>query len=268
MNRGALANIGQDAWTYTALEVRAVAASGTPVDPIFDYLGATIQSGTDSLVYNWARHNVDFDGTVTAQYQLATLGAGFSAGSGADAWVIRLPVPARRPVPGVRGEWPLGTAMAYKSFTGPNFNIACTPVLADPTWPQLRSDANSWFQVAVPYCIEVGTSTITGTAGAGEVTTVSHSMGFAPKAYDIHVVGTDPGPFASAAAGVWFVTNIDTDSFDVGAFNISSGGSLPFSYKVMAEPPTGNVWLGPRKPFYWAATPYYNLFVQLRYEAA
>jgi hypothetical protein len=268
VNRSALANIGQDAWTYTALEIRAVAASGTPVSPIPSYRGTVIQSGTNAVLYNWARHNVDLEGMVNAQYQFSTIGS-FSEGSGADAWVFRLPVPARRLILDDRDEYPLGTAMAYRSFVEPYMNVNCTPVLADPAWPQIRrTEADSWFQIAVPYCLAQGTGTITGTAGTGETVTVSHTLGYTPKAYDIQIVGTDTGPFASAAAGMFYVTNIDTDSFDVGCFNVNSGGSLPFSYKIMAEPPTSNIWLGPRKPYYWASSTLFNLFVQLRYEAA
>ncbi len=257
MNRGALANTGIDAWTYSPFLVRAVAASGTPVDPIFDQAG--------SPLYNWVRYNQDLDGQVTVQYQIATVGS-FSEGSGADAWCFLLPVPAR--TSGVRGEFPLGTAIAYRSFTEPFINMSCTPVLADPDWPQLRGDAGSWFQLAVPYCWQTGTATITGGAGSGESTTVSHALGYAPKAYDIMPVVTDPSVFSSGATAFITIQNIDTDSFDLVAMNVNSGNDLPISWKIQAEPQTGNPWLGPRKPFYWASSATFNLFIQLRYEAA
>ncbi len=259
MNRGALANVGVDAWTYGSLEVRGVAASGTPTDPRFDPAGDPI--------YNWVRYNVDLDRQVTAQYQCQTVGT-FVDSTGADAWAFRLPVPAYRPVTGV-GNWPLGTAMAYRSFTSPFINFFCTPVLAAESWPQLRSEPNAWFTIAVPNVYDAGTVAVVDAVpvSPGESTTVAHDLGYAPKAYDIHIVSTDTA-LASAATAHWSVQNIDTDSFDVVVGNVAPAGTADFDWKILAEPQTGNPYVGSAKPFKWSQHTTNNLFIQLRYEAA
>lgn len=262
-NKGLLADEGVDAWTYTTLDLKAVAASGTPTDPTLSTLG--------DPQYNWCRYTIDpSTGTCVAQYQFQTIDAAasqFDPGTG-DAWVFRLPVPARRLGVGV----PIGTAMAYRSFNPPLTNIKCVPQLADESWPQLRSDPDSWFQVAVPYGTYIPpTATITGTSGSGESVTLAHEMPFTPKAYDFEVVSVTPGPTAGGAP--FSIEGINSTQYTVIAFNITAGVDWDFNVRIVAEPPTGGGWVGPRLPFKWQS--YFasggemgNLFIRLRYEIA
>ena len=260
MNTGVIANQGRDNWRVFQPEMLC-AANGAVTHP------AIIESASGSQQSPFGRWTIDEDGLVTAEIQFSFVGT-TSIGSG-SAYVWRLPVKARRLLPGAAVAYPCGSGLSYFSFASPsgnpNTNVSCVPTLANP-WTSLAGAEDFYCQMIAPYVLSWGTDTVlSGTAGI----TTNHRCGFAVAAYDIEVTATDAD--IGVASPYHYIANLTSTQMLIG-HRTNATADFALSWKVRGEPTTDGAFVSPTMPWDWSRFtdlgPFGNFFIQLSYEAA
>jgi hypothetical protein len=253
-NVGLLPGLNQDGWRRYE-PAFACAGSGGEVQPVLDQ---GYPYGNPSGRYLIEDHN-----EVLVEIQAEFAGAGYSFGSG-SAYVFRLPFPAKRPNAGESFPVPLGLGMAYISFADPQVTMPIAVTLADP-FSSLNGREDDWVQCYCPEILSWGTGALVASTA-----TVTHRLGYTPRAEDITVNFTDAGGVGSGS-GLWQILSITSTTFVVQCFGAAAVAN--FSWKVRGKPPTGSTGplLSPTTPWDWTRTApgnftFGNIFLQFSYE--
>jgi hypothetical protein len=234
MNKGLVTGLNTDTWRYYTPKMIVAGNAGGLTQPIASGLGP-INFG------NFARYHVVEKRFCIVEFQYTTVDVGTLGSGGSYAW--NLPLPARRwsgdqQAGGSPSGCVIGSGMAYITFANvgvvPNINIPLAVTLADP-FISLAGDQDSYFQAYAPYITDWGTDTV---VGGSNTKTTNHTIGFAFNAQDITLNFLDAN--TGLTASELQLTSITSTQFTIiirGA-NASAGGSS-YSYKIRAEPPTG-----------------------------
>jgi hypothetical protein len=238
MNDGVLSGQQADLWRVYQPTIRGFSQSGSGItQPVLNsavVFGEYWNSGQGRVL---CRGSIQFASDTTF-------------GSSESVWGVSLPVPANRSSGGA--DMPIGEAWLWQgSSADPQLNMSAIPTLMDPLLPGgNQSQEDSYFQIFVPYLISYGTGSI---ATGATSTTVTHGLGETPAAYDIQVVATNA---PSTTPKIVYVTNIDSDSFDVNVVSSSATTGLTFGWKCRAEPNASSelaLLASHLKPWVWAS---------------
>lgn len=257
MNRGVIrsSSLGDWQWYYTELRT---ASDGTPTQP-------TLAANARRV----GRYTIDATGHVVAQIQFGVGANGFSPGAG-SAYVVKLPVPARR-ITGPRTQCriPIGAAMTYLSFVNaPNVNVPVVPTLADP-FTSLGGDEDNWAQMICGELLDWGTATFPTTPAN---VTVNHNLGVTFDPADLNIVFK--GDAGTNVKFPFWVTSITTTQFTVNTRAIFSAATVDFDWKIQAPPQTGTYGnlVSPTAPWAWSRVsgsgPFGQFFLEIEYDAA
>lgn len=266
MNRGIFPGLNPDGWRDYLPVWKCVGNLGdTITQPIANDLG----SQRPRFVFG--RYNILDKRLVVAEMMITLVGA--AAGGIGPAYVWSLPFPAKRWTgDGAVSPVPIGHGMTYWSFVNsavPWAGLPAVPTLADP-FPTLAGQEDSYFQAFAPYGYDQGEATIN--AGATD-TTETHGFDYAPAARDIQFVVSDGGAIGVANGRWLFPDAIGADTFDINAHGSVGASDVDISWKIRAEPKTGQygALVRPQWPFpstYSSSLggPFLSFFFQVIYE--
>jgi hypothetical protein len=231
-NRGVFSGLAAETWRSYETEIVACVVPGgaTPTQPSL---------GTDG--YKYGRF-IDLPGGLVvaqAKFVWGTTANGASAGSGSDAYMVRLPRPANRWTAAVtdsaNADLPIGTGIGRsKTTVDPMLTMPLIPTLADPFPPfAYQSGQDYYAQLFCAHSIQTGTATI---SGASTSVDVDHGLDITPAMSDI-IVNVSGITGAPAAVRSVYVTSVDANTFRINV-QVAPGGAtaLDFAWKIRAEP--------------------------------